>query len=257
MRDLFAAIPDVELLLSLQPEELGAKLLFLLRQRLERGERYVHLGNCLNEFMTRDDGASPTFPRDKVEEIKIAITEAWLWLQAQGLIIPAPDGNGSNGFSVLSRRAKTFEDEAVFARHNVSRLLPKDTLHPRMADRVWSAFIRGEFDVAVFQATKSVEVYVREASGYGNDLLGMKLMQEAFRPEGGVLTDVGAEAGERLARMQLFCGAIGSYKNPNSHRDVDMTDPMEALEIILLANHLMKIIDARVSRRNPVINIGD
>jgi hypothetical protein len=34
MRDLTKAIPDVEALLALQPEELGATLLFLMRARL-------------------------------------------------------------------------------------------------------------------------------------------------------------------------------------------------------------------------------
>ena len=246
MRDLAKAIPDVDLLLDMQPEELGSKLLFILRSRLEGGERYVHMRNCLGELRDRDPNQQYRFPEERVGEIELAVTEAWAWLQAQGMLIPAPDMNGGNGWCVLSRRAKRFEDEAEFARYNVSRLLPKDILHPRMADRVWSSFIRGEFDVAVFQATKSVEVFVREAGKYGNELFGMKLMQEAFKPDGGALTDGDAEAGEREARMQLFRGTIGSYKNPHSHRDVDMNDPMEALEVIFLANHLMKIIEARI-----------
>jgi hypothetical protein len=44
-----------------------------------------------------------------------------------------------------------------------------------------------------------------------------------------------AEGGERQGRVDFFAGAIASYKNPHSHRDVNLNDPYEALEVICLS----------------------
>jgi hypothetical protein len=58
-------------------------------------------------------------------------------------------------------------------------------------------------------------------------------IRKAFAPQDGPLTDMTAEGGERQGRVELFAGAIASYKNPHSHRDVNLENPHEALEIIL------------------------
>jgi uncharacterized protein (TIGR02391 family) len=95
---------------------------------------------------------------------------------------------------------------------------------------------------------KAVEVAVGQASRISG-LLGVKLMRAAFAPDKGPLTDVSVDGGEQVARMELFAGAIGSYKNPHSHRNVELDDSDEAAEIIMLANHLLRIIETR-SRSN-------
>jgi uncharacterized protein (TIGR02391 family) len=107
--------------------------------------------------------------------------------------------------------------ETDFGSFKVASLPPKEILHPRITDPVWRAFMRGEFDVAAFQAMKAVELSVRAAAGLSDNLIGVKLMREAFALEAGPLTDTNAEGGERVGRMELFAHIPKFYRHTVRH----------------------------------------
>ena len=183
MRELIASIPDYEVLVALQPEELGSKLLFILKANQQREKQLLHMQQVVSDHLFQSNHGEPVYPRAKREEILIALSEAWDWLEREGMVIPEMSQSTTSGWRRFSRRADKISNEQDLVHYAMARRIPRDSLHIRIRETVWMAFVRGEFDVAVFQAMKSVEVAVREAAGLTNSSYGRALMQEAFRAD--------------------------------------------------------------------------
>lgn len=244
MRELVSRIPSVEVLLALQAEELAGELLALLQQRYgphsKEPRKQFHPQNSRNELWPR---AGQSYPVERQGEVDLAYVEAWQWLVTHGLVVGQP-GSEREGWQTLSRKGRELSPQQ-FADFRTASRFPKELIHPRIADEVWLAFIRGDYGTAVFQAMRAVEVAVRRGGNFSDRDYGVVLMRKAFNKDNGPLTDLDTPEGEREALMSLFAGAIGSYKNPHSHRHVPLNSPAEAIEIILLATHLLRIAESR------------
>lgn len=117
-----------------------------------------------------------------------AMAEAFGWLQSENLIAHGP-GHGYDYF--VTRRGLELAKEVDPVRRvaDEARLAPG--LHPLVEVRVRQQFLLGEYELAAFAALRQVEIRVRELAGAPESTIGVKLMQAAFKPDGGPLAKPG------------------------------------------------------------------
>jgi uncharacterized protein (TIGR02391 family) len=250
MRELWDQFSDPDSIIALSPEELGEVVLFILKSRKENKKNFsVH-----NEISSGSSGGDVSrgtagCPPDYMFEVQRVLAEAFSWLETSGFMVPAPLGQGD--FHILTRRAEAIKSRTDLSDFVRATSLPKALLHKTLRDTVWVTFLRRDYETAVFQSMRAVEIAVREAAGYDITAHGVPMVRKAFTSKVplGPLADPQQPTAEAEALEHLFAGAIGSYKNPHSHRKVELNSAEEAAEIILLASHLLKIVDARRASR--------
>lgn len=240
MTTLRQLIPDAETVTAMHPADLAGAMLEVLLSldQMNRGQ-WNRRTFCMEAGRIYSESVRNHGPNKEVGE---ACAVAWSWLEANWLICRAPEE--SNDWYIPTKRGKEIRDKAGVKKLIESEQLPAHFMHDELVSKVRSLFLQGLYDLAVFESFHRLEITIREAAGLGDDLIGTNLASRAFDPENGPLTDTDVEKGERQALRNLMCGALGSYKNPQSHRHVGLEAP-EAREMILMASHLMKIVDSR------------
>lgn len=168
-----------------------------------------------------------------------ALDEAWNWLLRHGVVVLDSSQNSDAAIRV-SRRGQQVLDVGLPWLRATERL--NIELTPVLEVKARPHFLRGDLETAVFTAMKEVEVEVRRKAGLPDSTYGRELIGAAFRT-GGPLHRDDMVASEQEALASLFRGVLGLFKNPSSHREVDVSDATEAAEMVLCADLLLRLLD--------------
>ena len=236
MPTLHDLLPDAKTLAELEPHELAGLSLELILNGGPFAPSRLHPTGFTNP------DTIGLFPQEQRAELQHLMAEGWSWLVNEGLLAPIP--GDTSGWHFVTRRGKKLKNRQGLQAYVASVTLPRALLHPAITQACWSAYLRGEYDTAVFQAFRELEIAVRDAAGFTADDYGAYLMRRAFAENKGPLADKSSPISEQAALAHLMAGAVGSYKNPHSHRHVAV-GVEEACEMILLASHLVKIVESR------------
>lgn len=140
--------------------------------------------------------------------------EGWGWLRERGLIERDPDQSSAAAVFVTGRGHEVLARGLDWLR-TTERL--DVALVPDLEVEARPHLLRGDLDMAVFAAMRSVDISLRQVSGLTDHLVGTTLAQEALRP-GGPLHDPEMDRGEAVALMESLQGRSGPVQEPQPPR---------------------------------------
>lgn len=115
-------------------------------------------------------------------------------------------------------------------------------VHPSIEEHCRRLYSSEHYDEAVFNAFKTVEAAIRAKSGANAEDVGTALVSKVMNPKAPIIT-FSSIAAEQEAFHSLYRGAIGAFKNPHSHRFMNIGTPHGTLDLLRFASLLLRLLD--------------
>jgi uncharacterized protein (TIGR02391 family) len=117
-------------------------------------------------------------------------------------------------------------------------------------------FLDGHYALAVEEGYKCLNNVVKSRSGLSTD--GASLMRTTFSPKGPLLKlnalETDSERDQQLGYMDIFAGCMTGIRNPRAHEHRYLDEPEVAIELLALANHLLRMVNsAKRTRKASVV----
>jgi hypothetical protein len=158
-------LPSVDEIARMMPEELAPLILQDLAAIDPNGSNrgMLNFGNYSGQFDT--DAHGPMRSVQTKQATYQSLAEAMAYLQQLGFIAPNTEQMGY-GWIFVTRRGRDAAASAVaFEQGEVRARFPATMFHKGLRDAVYDAFVRGNFQQAIADAFRILEVRVRGASG--------------------------------------------------------------------------------------------
>lgn len=126
-------------------------------------------------------------------------------------------------------------------------------LHPTVVSASGRLFASGHYSQAVFEATKALEIRVKEQAELPHEI-GVRLMTSAFAGEpGAARINLSHERGasgknEQDGFGKIFVGVMQGLRNPKGHAIVQQEDPQRGFEYLSMISVLFRRLDDATTR---------
>jgi len=134
---------------------------------------------------------------------------------------------------------------------NTMATLDAIVVEPQLRATARQLFVDGHYSRAVEEGFKLLNNVVKRRSGLSSD--GASLMTSAMTPNGSVLKMSGlrtqSQRDQQQGYMRILEGAMIGIRNPRAHEHAYLDDPRNAIELLALCNHLLRIVGASTRSR--------
>ena len=252
---IIAQYPDAGQLLSAPSLEVER---VLLRQVVE------YCSDGLHPMVTRDSISIGLFDANGYPhsaEVRADTTRvigrAWKGLEDAGFIEEPDPANGKNGYRVPSGMGKRAYAGTDYSGVRMRSKFSRDMFHPALPDAAWNAFGVGDYDTAVFEAFKSLEVAVRTKGQLRQYRFRCGAYEKGFRPRYRTAANNAAPRPRRVARCELFTGAFRRDTESKGHNDPAIMGHFDRSRRIDGSRLLRRIVDMHDHVRCAVSGIRE